>query len=284
MSRRTTKLRSLSSVVLLERSFYNHNGTLKCSSCVLSHKTSTGAPIFSPTQSPSQGRRSPGKRSPGPAAAEGVAPPGTLLREGLGTPRDSAARTPPPSPVTTVSVSPRAAGAAGLTLGTGTGDLGGRTQTRPRWTLSQTHTPGTEQRTEAPSVSLPGRSFFCHLPPPPWPPHPPVLSRKIGGLCLSVVGNLQASLARRGFRAGTRTRHCSPPFPPSAKPRPLLAGLGGMPHTSASGRLLGRPWPGRVWKGCGRGHGGNGVHRLALHTWSPERQPRAEESARGTRV
>lgn len=71
-----------------------------------------------------------------------------------------------PSPVTTVSVSPRAAGAAGLTLGTGTGDLGGRTKTRPRWTLSQTHTPGTEQRTEARSVSLPGRSYFATYPTP----------------------------------------------------------------------------------------------------------------------
>lgn len=87
--------------------------------------------------------RSPGKRSRGPAAGEGAAPPrGTLLRAGLGTPRAAAARTPPLSPTATASVSPRAPGAAGLTLGAGTGDLRGRTRTRPRWTLSRTHTPG----------------------------------------------------------------------------------------------------------------------------------------------
>lgn len=97
-----------------------------------------------------------------------------------------------PFPATSASVPPRAPGAAGLTLGAGTGDLGGWTPTRPRWTLSQSHTPGTEQRTEVPCVSLPGQSesppaTHTHTHNAPGPPRPLVLSRKMGGLRLSVV-------------------------------------------------------------------------------------------------
>lgn len=89
-------------------------------------------------------RRPPAARHPAPG--------------GPGDPAGRGGRDTTPSPAITASVPPRALGAAGLTLGAGTVDIGNRTPNRPRWTLSRTHTPGTEQRTEVPSVSLPGRS------------------------------------------------------------------------------------------------------------------------------
>lgn len=56
--------------------------------------------------------------------------------------------------------SPRAPGTARLTLGAETGDLGDQTLTRAYRTLLQTHTPGTEQRTEVPSSLASG--LFSH--------------------------------------------------------------------------------------------------------------------------
>lgn len=97
-----------------------------------SHKTRTGAPFLPSWQGPVWKKEAPGEaESWTGCGGEGAARPGTLLREGLGAPRTAAVRTPPLSPATTASVSPRAPGTAGLTLGARTGDLGGRTNAGP---------------------------------------------------------------------------------------------------------------------------------------------------------
>ena len=109
-------------------------------------------PLSSPDAGPAVRGGMPGKAELVPAPPRHPAP------GGPGDPAGRGGRDTTPSPAITASVPPRALGAAGLTLGAGTVDLGDRTPNRPRWTLSRTHTPGTEQRTEVPSVSLPGRS------------------------------------------------------------------------------------------------------------------------------
>ena len=119
------------------------------------HRTITAAPFLYRDAGPAGGR---GPWGSGVRTRASRHP----TRGGPGDPAGRSGTDTTPSPATTASVPPRAPGAAGLTLGAGTGDLGGRTPTRPRRTLSQTHTPGTEQRTEVPSVSLPGLSFHHH--------------------------------------------------------------------------------------------------------------------------
>ena len=177
-----------------------------------------------PGRAPFGGRKPRGKRSPGPAAGDGAARPGALLRAGLGAPRAAAARTPPPSPATTVSVSPRAPRAAGLTLGARTGDLGSRTRTRPCRTLSQTHTPG--QNKERKFSLFRFRVGAFHRPRyPPWPLRARLFS----------LGTWEV-FSSRWFGA---LAHTGPGFPAHPPPRPLLAGPGEEPRTSASESVLG---------------------------------------------
>lgn len=193
-----------------------------------------------------------GKRSRGPAAGEGGAPVDTVALGGPGHPagRRGTDTTPFPGDHSLrLAVSP--GGGQTHPGGRDRRVWGRRTSPRPRRALSQSHTPGTEQRTEARSVPLPGLGVRCvlrvGLPSPSLPhphparcpapraPRPPVLSREMRGLRLSEVGDLPASIQAAG--AGRKRRQERRPDGPTAlrvaRPRP-----GWRPREAA--RL--RPW------------------------------------------
>lgn len=130
----------------------------------------------------------------------------TPLRAGLGIPRAAAARTPPlpwrRQPPLTASP-----GDGPTHPGGRDGRFGGtRHAPGPVGTLSQTHTPGTEQRTEVFPAITSGSSFSVTILPQ-CSQRPLVLSRKMGGPYLSVVYGLRPALPRREPRARKLLRH-----------------------------------------------------------------------------
>lgn len=96
-----------------------------------------------------------GKRSGGPAVGEGAAPSAPCSGRAWGPngPQRHGHHPLPRRPQPPSHREPR--GQPDSLWGQGRKTWGDWTRTGPRWTLSQTHTPGTEQRTEAPFVSLP---------------------------------------------------------------------------------------------------------------------------------
>lgn len=128
-------------------------------------------------------------------------------------------------------------------------------------------------------------SFAIHFTPPPprpVPPRPPVLSRKMGGLRLSVVCKLLAFIQDEG--AGRKHRLELRPYASArGSARPWWLG----PTGDRTPQPLGACSAAAGWGGCGAvcvggvvGPGGNGVPQLPLRTRSPEGEPMSEESSR----